>query len=145
MLAIRDFRVLVWIALFCIALAAGAAGGQTTGPRPLPLVPESMRGADLFRLYCATCHGRDGHGHGPVASSLKTPPSDLTHISMRNSGLFPRARVDAIITGSETVAAHGSEDMPVWGPIFRGLDTSEARVKVRLANLVSYLESIQEK
>lgn len=135
----------VFIVIFFIALTAVAAGGQHTGPPSLPLVPESMRGADLFRLYCATCHGRDGRGRGPVSSSLKTRPADLTHISTRNSGPFPRARVEAFVTGSEAVAAHGSADMPVWGPIFSGLDNADARVKIRIANLVTYIESIQRK
>jgi mono/diheme cytochrome c family protein len=132
------------IGLMCAVLTATAAG-QRTGPPPLPLVPESMRGADLYQLYCATCHGRDGRGHGPVASSLKTMPSDLTLIAARNNGLFPRARVEWVLAGREVVNAHGSEDMPVWGPIFKGLDNSAARVKVRLANIVSYIESIQKK
>jgi mono/diheme cytochrome c family protein len=133
------------IALLCLLMVTSAARGQITGPPPLPLVPESMRGEDLFRLYCATCHGRDGRGHGPVASSLKMAPSDLTQISARNNGLFPRARVEEALTGRQDVAAHGSSDMPVWGPIFSGLDNSEARVRVRIANLVAYVESIQRK
>jgi hypothetical protein len=35
--------------------------------------------------------------------------------------------------------------MPVWGPIFRGLDSSDTMNKVRIANLVGYLESMQPK
>ena len=136
---------LLWVSLFCIALMPAATAAQATGPAPLPLVPESMRGADLFRLYCATCHGRDGRGHGPVAGSLRAVPPDLTNIATRNSGLFPRARVETSITGGEGMPAHGSADMPVWGPIFKGLDNSDARVRVRIANLVAYIESVQNK
>jgi mono/diheme cytochrome c family protein len=33
--------------------------------------------------------------------------------------------------------------MPVWGRIFRALDTSDARARVRLNNLVAYIESLQ--
>ena len=131
--------------LVVIVSTASAAMAQSTGPAPLPLVPEGMRGADLFRLYCATCHGRDGAGHGPVAPTLKTEPSDLRVLSIHNAGMFPRARVTSLITGDIGLAAHGSGDMPVWGPIFTGLDNSDARVKVRIANLVSYIESIQRK
>jgi len=127
------------------ALMMMAAVKQTTGPRMPPLVGESMYGPDLFNLYCATCHGRDGKGAGPVAQSLKTPPPDLTLLARRNGGLFPRARVKAAIAGGTATPSHGSVDMPVWGPIFRGLDPSDARVEVRINNLVSHVASIQQK
>src|ERR1700675_3911130 len=104
-------RTVACIGLMCAVLTATAAG-QRAGPPPLRLVPESMRGADLYRLYCAACHGHDGQGHGPAASSLKTMPSDLTLIAARNNGLFPRARVEWVLTGSEVVDAHRSGDMP---------------------------------
>ena len=137
-------RVFAFAVLVCAGLLVSALG-QTTGPPPLPLVPESMRGMDLFKLYCASCHGRDGRGHGPVSSELRTPPSDLTSLARQNGGVFPRARVEASLRGRDQTIAHGSDEMPVWGPIFKGLDTSDSRVKVRLANLVSYVESIQLK
>ena len=35
-----------------------------------PLVIASLSGGDLFQFYCASCHGRDGKGDGPVAASL---------------------------------------------------------------------------
>ena len=43
------------------------------------------------------------------------------------------------------IAAHGSREMPVWGPIFSGLDPSPARTQMRIENLVQYIESIQQK
>jgi hypothetical protein len=33
--------------------------------------------------------------------------------------------------------------MPLWGTIFRQLDTKESVARVRVENLVKYLESIQ--
>jgi mono/diheme cytochrome c family protein len=110
------------------------------------LTPRSMSGKDLFGFYCATCHGRDGRGNGPAAAALKTMPADLTRIAARREGRFPRSEIAAIIaTENRSVTAHGSADMPVWGPIFRGLDTSEPRNEMRIENLVTYLESIQAK
>ena len=38
-----------------------------------------------------------------------------------------------------------AQGMPVWGPIFRGLDPSAARTTMRIDNLVTYLESLQGK
>src|SRR5689334_1329693 len=59
----------------------------------------SLEGPDLFRSYCASCHGVDGKGNGPVSPALKTKPTDLTSISRRNGGIFPADRVSKIIAG----------------------------------------------
>ncbi len=94
----------------------------------------SLRGADLFVSYCASCHGRDGKGNGPMASALKVPPSDLTRIAIRNQGTFPLAKVEKIIeganqpgVGSSSTGGHGSRDMPVWGPIFSRVTVTDRR------------------
>ena len=135
------------VALFVAGTAVLVAVPQTTGPRNPPLVIRSLAGHDLFAFYCATCHGRTGTGDGPVAAALKSPPPDLTRLARRNDGTFPRQRVEAFVTNGGDVLspAHGSADMPVWGPVFRGLDPSDALVKVRIANVVTYIESIQVK
>ena len=85
----------------------------------------------------------DGRGGGPVASALRNRPPDLTTLARRNGG-FPREHVAAFVEGTNRLSlTHGSGDMPVWGRTFRGLDPSDARIKVRLANLVAYVESLQ--
>jgi mono/diheme cytochrome c family protein len=137
--------LIVVVSCLLVPCWANAAHGQTTGPHTPPLVSESMYGPDLYRMYCATCHGRDGKGHGPVAAALKVPPPDLTVLSRRQNGVFPAFEVETMITGPATVAAHGSDEMPVWGPIFRALDSSDARAKARIKNLVAYVQSIQQK
>lgn len=138
------FRLVACSGLLIAALVVMAEANQTTGPRTPPLVDESMYGPDLFKLYCATCHGPDARGRGPVASRLTTPPPDLTLLAHRNGGVYPRGRVKSSIAAGGGTPTHGSVDMPVWGPIFRGLDPSDARVNVRINNLVSYLASIQQ-
>ena len=135
----------VCAAFLLVALCDPWASGQTTGQKNPPLVISSMYGPDLFAFYCASCHGRDGKGSGPVVPALKTPPPDLTTITRRNSGTFPRARVESFVTGDgdRLTPAHGSKEMPVWGPIFRGLDPRDTTNKVRITNIVGYIESIQ--
>jgi Cytochrome C oxidase, cbb3-type, subunit III len=135
---------LLCIGVFIAAVVA-VAEGQMTDPRLPPLVTESMYGPDLFNAYCATCHGRDGKGGGPVAAALKVPPGDLTVLSRRTNGVFPAREVEAIITGGTAVAAHGSGEMPVWGPIFYALEPSDVRVKTRIKNLVAHIQSIQQR
>jgi mono/diheme cytochrome c family protein len=129
---------------FWVAASLTAMGDQRTSQTPPTLVIASMTGRDSFAFYCATCHGSSGKGDGPTAAALKAAPPDLTLLARRAGGTFPRSQVEALVTGAgRVVPAHGSGEMPVWGPIFRSLDPSEARVKVRIANLVEYLESTQ--
>jgi len=144
---------------FCCAIAAIAilvpilfvrAGGQEPQPTPNAtkapqrLIP-SVKGADLFRAYCASCHGVDAKGDGPAAPALNTKPADLTRIAQRNGGVFPAERVRKIIAGDEVIYAHGSSEMPVWGPIFHRVEWDQDLGSVRLSNLTKYLESIQQK
>ncbi len=137
----------VFGALLLMAVPQPLVIGQTTAQRNPPLVISSMYGRDLFEFYCASCHGRDGKGGGPVVPALKSPPPDLTAIAQRNGGTFPRARVESLVIGDgdKLVAAHGSKEMPVWGPIFRGLDPSDLQSKVRIANIIDHIESMQAK
>ena len=134
-----------------LALSIGAAWSasfaQTTGTRNPPLVIESVAGGDLFTFYCASCHGRSGGGDGPAATSLKVPPPDLRLLARRHRGEFPRTRVEAFVThgAGASSTAHGTSDMPVWGAVFRGLGDTDTLSRARVANLVQYLESIQQK
>lgn len=132
-------------ALLLVGLFQSGPSAQSTAPPNRRLVIDSMYGPDLFQFYCATCHGRDGKGRGPVAPSLRGAPPDLTTIRLRSGGAFPRARVEALVTGASDppAVAHGSREMPVWGPIFQGLDPSDTMNRIRIANIVEYLESIQ--
>jgi mono/diheme cytochrome c family protein len=133
-------------ALFVMATGVGALA-QTAGASNPPLVIRSVSGEELYRFYCAPCHGPSGQGDGPVAAALKAAPPDLRLLARRNGGAFPRQRVEALVANDGTLRtpAHGSLDMPVWGPIFRGLDATDVMATIRIANVVQYLESIQAK
>ena len=110
-----------------------------------PKLIESIQGPDLFKEYCASCHGQDAKGKGPMAASLKTAPSDLTRISIRNHGVFPLARIEKVIAGDEQPSSgHGSREMPVWGPIFSKITHDVDLGRVRINNLARYLRDIQE-
>jgi mono/diheme cytochrome c family protein len=121
------------------------AGQQQRGS-PAPLVIPSMSGGDLFRFYCASCHGAEGKGDGPVAPALTRRPPDLTTIARRNGGRFPTDRIEGFVTGNrQPTLAHGSADMPVWGPIFKALDPQDRMNRIRIENVVAFIESIQSK
>ena len=134
----------------CVTILIGPAARpvevtQTSGRSNPPLMISSTSGRDLFEFYCASCHGRDGMGGGPAASALKVVPPDLTTIARRNNGSFPKAAVVASVTNApdRTTPAHGSKEMPVWGPIFNGLDAHGTLNRIRIDNIVGYIESIQ--
>lgn len=128
-------------AIMVLVTPGGGIGAQRV---PAPPPAESTAGADTYTYYCAGCHGREGRGDGPVASSLATPLPDLSTIATRNGGEFPRARIRAAVVNTDRpVAAHVTGDMPVWGSIFRIVDPSDARVGARVDNLVTYLETLQ--
>ena len=107
---------------------------------------ESLDGPALFQAYCAACHGKDGRGGGPAALTLKATPPDLTRISQRNGGRFPSDRVQKILSGDELgTPAHGSREMPVWGPIFRQIAWDLDLGRLCIYNLTKHLESLQQK
>jgi mono/diheme cytochrome c family protein len=106
-------------------------------------------GRRAYLNACASCHGTDARGDGPVAPTLKVPPTDLTRLASRHGGKFPRQHVEDVVTGTAHVTAHGTSDMPVWritfGPTSSGAAATAALRRRRWLNgLVDYLETIQE-
>jgi len=104
----------------------------------------SVDGQVLFEHYCAVCHGKDAKGTGPAADALKKTPADLTQVSRKNGGKFPEVHVMRVIKGDDTVGAHGSRDMPIWGELFSSLSSKESS-ELRVNALMKYVESIQAK
>jgi mono/diheme cytochrome c family protein len=103
-----------------------------------------LEGSELFKNYCAACHGMEARGNGPSAPALKKPVPDLTQISQRNGGRFPREQVRNYISGESDILAHGTRAMPIWGPIFRQLDRDSELGEIRLHNVTVYVESLQK-
>jgi mono/diheme cytochrome c family protein len=125
-----------------LMLAAPTFAQTTIKKEPIKPISE-VAGSATFNAYCTVCHGPSGRGDGPAAKALVKAPADLTQISKRNNGKFPGTRVKMEISGDTTVAAHGTRDMPTWGPLFKSTEGSTS--ELRMKNLVDYLESIQAK
>jgi len=141
----RSSKITLLAAL--VAVAATLAGAREKQVKKEPIQPTSpASGAAMFKQYCSPCHGKSGKGDGPAASALKTPPADLTALSKKNNGKFPDERVASVLRFGTTAAAHGSSDMPVWGPAFRSVSGGdESIVTMRINNLVRYIKSLQVK
>lgn len=121
-----------------------AAGVRAQGPVPRqPSMQKTTAGSELYRFYCASCHGQDAKGR-PATQATHVPAPDLTALAMNHGGVFPRDAVrQVIVSGGSRTGAHGSTEMPVWGTIFRAFEPSDSMVEIRVDNLVRYLESIQ--
>jgi len=147
----RLIRLSALVGIGCLVTvfaASASAQTQTAAQKTVKQAPvksiSDVSGAATFKEYCAACHGPEGHGNGPAATALKPVPSDLTLITQRAGGKFPFASIKSKIAGDDVIAAHGSRDMPTWGPLFKAVDTSSV-AELRLTNLVKYLEEIQTK
>ncbi len=137
----------ILVAATSIALM-GQADPQTE--KTMKKVPISRSkpdsGAQMWKDYCASCHGATGTGDGPAAEILKSPPADLTLLAKQNNGKFPTEHFESILKFGSGGHAHGTSDMPVWGPLFRSLDPQhDSLVQLRMHNLSKYVESLQQK
>jgi mono/diheme cytochrome c family protein len=105
-------------------------------------------GHRYFVRYCASCHGTDGLGDGPVAKSLATPPANLRKLSDKYGMPLPAHKIAEIIDGRDTARAHGSHEMPVWGAKLYELghgEKGETGIGDVIAKIIAYLNTIQDR
>ena len=132
--------VLTVLALVCLALA------QQPTAKTVPASASADSGKETYGASCASCHGADARGNGPVTPALKRVPPDLTKLARSNGGKFPSTKVYRLIQGDPDLPAHGSKSMPVWGPIFLEKDKLDhARMQQRIQGLVDYIATLQAK
>lgn len=114
-----------------------------------------------FQSSCATCHGIDGKGKGPLSEQLRVAPTDLTVLAKKNNGVFPVNAVYETIYGIKRIIAHGPPDMPIWGYRYFARNTApgskkpdhyvelssdpDAIARTRFLAVVDYLNRIQQK
>lgn len=134
------------IRLFAASVVIGSLAACTTTAPSTEL--SSLSGMQLYEQLCASCHGVEARGDGPVAPLIKIGVPDLTRLAARDGGEFPTEDVRLIIDGRADRRAHGARDMPVWG--WQLYDSSNLNDEAARANtnsmidrLVSYLQSIQ--
>jgi len=136
-----NHRALLALALLC---CGGAASAQ-----PAVFDPGKQEFAD----NCASCHGTDGKGNGPLGELLRKSPPDLTQLAKKNQGVLPINRLYSVIDGVG-VPSHGSRDMPIWGREYRIEEAQQMRearghydsaglVRARILVLLEYISRIQ--
>ena len=142
--------IILTIAVSASMIAGGCGPGapdQAEEAERLPVTlaaPSAVeQGRAAFIASCASCHGEDGRGYGPVAEFLTIPVPDLVLLEVENDGRFPDDLVFNSIDGRQDVRAHGSRDMPVWGNIWTDGEVDEEIIWQRTGELVEYIRSIQ--
>src|SRR4029077_3299154 len=120
MLVIKFIIFVVILAVISTLAIAQQAPAQTAPiVKHVPITNvSSTSGKEMFNSYCAVCHGKDAKGAGPAASAMKTPPTDLQTLVQKSGGKYPASHVAAVIRGQAMTPSHGSQEMPVWGPLF---------------------------
>jgi len=138
--------------LLLFALGGASLVGQNAGTvqgKELKLVSiaysNPTSGAQMYKNYCAVCHGMEGKGDGPAVEFLKAPPPDLRTLAQRNNGKYPADHVRMTLRLGTGSHAHGTIDMPLWGPLFRTLDVDGTLGELRIHNLTVFIESLQQK
>jgi mono/diheme cytochrome c family protein len=120
-------------------------------------------GKSEFQSSCASCHGADAKGKGPVSDQLKIPPPDLTILAKNNNGVFPTQALFETLYGSKKIPAHGTREMPIWGERFNPIvnlphnvdpyywrlagpeQNPEVVVRTRILAVIDYLNRVQQK
>ncbi|HZQ93728.1 MAG TPA: c-type cytochrome [Candidatus Sulfotelmatobacter sp.] len=139
--------VAILVIISAVARAQQAPSDEKPTVKHVPIThTPSNSGKQMYESYCAVCHGKDAKGNGPAASAMKTQPTDLTQLAKNSGGKYPSAHVAAVIKGQAVTPSHGSQDMPIWGPLFSSISQGrEGQVQQRITNLVTYIEQVQAK
>jgi mono/diheme cytochrome c family protein len=89
-------------AIFCATLfpvfaLTAAQEGQTENEDARPPDAPLASGEEMYRTYCAVCHGLDGKGGGPATPALRDQVPDLTTLSQRHDGKYPAKYVESVL------------------------------------------------
>jgi len=134
----REICLIVAIVAALSFAASAVAGGKD----------DVRYGEKYFLRYCASCHGTNGTGDGPVAKSLTRPPTNLRLLSDKYGSPLPAARLADLIDGRDAVRAHGTADMPVWGERLYAMgegERGELGISEVMGKLVAFLDTIQDR
>ena len=144
-------RTAVFKGMAALTCLLGAMGVQAQSPAPSTVVD---LGKLEFTDNCASCHGVEGKGNGPLGWLLQKSPPDLSQLAKKNGGVLPVNRMYAVIEGTAAVPSHGTRDMPIWGREYRieeaqrlrearGLYEPAEVVRARILTLIEYISRLQ--
>ncbi|MBI4547149.1 MAG: cytochrome c [Ignavibacteriae bacterium] len=105
--------ILLSLSLICCSGRNSTSLKQTSGSdSSKSLTYEERQGRQLYKKYCAVCHGEEGKGDGFNAFNLDPKPRNFTD-SIYMSALSDERIVETISQGGRGV--NRSMLMPTWG------------------------------
>jgi mono/diheme cytochrome c family protein len=97
-------KFVVMVAVLVASAVLVMAQGQTPVVKYVPIKPtNAASGQDMFKNYCAVCHGESGKGDGPAASAMKVSPVDLTTLAQKNGGKYPALHISSVVRGEADI------------------------------------------
>jgi mono/diheme cytochrome c family protein len=144
-------KAAIFLLSFCAVggYAISAVNWNTAGtrvPNFFSLVLTSTSGQEMYTVYCAGCHGKDGRGKGQSSRLCTVPPADLTQFARNNHGVFPAKWISGILHHGTGRPPTGQGYMPVWEPLLSSLQAEPSNVtETRLQNLPEYVKTLQVK
>lgn len=132
----------------CLIVAILVTSSFANSARAGDKASDVRDGQKYFVRYCASCHGTNGIGDGPVAKSLSKPPANLRLLSDKYGSPLPATRLAELIDGRDAVRAHGTADMPVWGERFYTMgagERGEFGIAEIIRKIIAYLDTIQDR
>jgi len=126
-------RVLLGLSASLLLLAAASTARAADDAAAKVAAADAAKGAQVFAMYCATCHGPAGAGDGPVGKTLQPPPRNFQVAEFKYGGT-DQAIFEVITNGAASKG--GSPLMAPWGAVVPEAD--------RWA-LVKYIRSLKKK
>jgi cytochrome c1 len=136
--------VLGWFGLALLAQETQAPATEqqaTTQPKIVleEIEPvDSLDGDQIYKAYCADCHGEFGRGDGRLAGSLGVEVPDLTRM-VDDAGRFDRSEVRRAIARRHMVPVEEAES---WYDVLVG-SFGTKKGQMMLSSLSGYLETLQ--
>lgn len=121
-------KVYIPLVVIMLLLAACSNNDEGATPEKLETVPAEYagqknpygpeaapQGAEVFQVYCASCHGETGHGDGPAGASLVPAPKDLVELQLKVEDDYLFWRISDGKSGTAMVAWKGIlTDEQIW-------------------------------
>jgi mono/diheme cytochrome c family protein len=126
-------RVLLGLGAALLVLSAASVGSAADDAAAKVQAADLAKGAQVFKMYCETCHGPAGAGDGPVGKTLQPPPRNFQEGQWKY-GNTDQDHFDVITNGAASKG--GSPLMAPWGAVIPEAD--------RWA-LVKFIDSLKKK
>ena len=121
-------KVLFCLLVLIVFTLAACGGGSAEAVATLAPVPSEFAGkanpfgadaaaagATVFKVYCETCHGPQGHGDGPAGAVLDPAPKNLAELQATAGDDYLFWRISTGKEGTAMVAWKGVlTDDEIW-------------------------------